>query len=84
MFPVHEFPVECEDLTVNFPSGKRWVFFWSALALLWAVVSVSRTQGGEFPVWSWVATCLFAATAILTGLRTFRRRSDNEHGLMNP
>lgn len=59
---------------MNFPSGKRWVFFWSALALLWSVVSVVRTQDGEFSVWSWVATCLLTAAAILTGLRTFRRR----------
>jgi hypothetical protein len=65
---------ECEESTVNFPSGTRWVFFWSGLALLWAVVSVTRTQDGEFSVWSSVATCLFAAAAILTGLRTFRRR----------
>lgn len=69
---------------MNFPSGKRWVLFWSAQALLWAVVSVIRTQDGEFAVWAWVATCLFAAAAVLTGLRIFRRRSGNEHGLMNP
>ncbi len=75
---------------MNFPIGTRWVFFWSALTLLWTDVSVSRTQDGEFSIWSWVATCLFAAAAILPGLRTFRRRSDderrsdNEHGLTNP
>ena len=69
---------------MNFPIGTRWVFFWSALTLLWTDVSVSRTQDGEFSIWSWVATCLFAAAAILTGLRTFRRRSDSEHGLTNP
>lgn len=75
---------------MNVPIGTRWVFFWSALTLLWAVVSVSRTQDGEFSIWSWVATCLFAAAAILTGLRIFRRRSDderrsdNEHELTNP
>jgi hypothetical protein len=84
VLPVHEFTLECEELTVNFPSGKRWVFFWSALALLWAVVSVVQTQGGEFRVWSWVATCLFAAAALMTGLRTFSRRSGNGHGRMNP
>ena len=75
---------------MNVPIRTRWVFFWSALTLLWTDVSVSRTQDGEFSIWSWVATCLFAAAAILTGLRTFRRRSDderrsdNEHGLTNP
>ena len=41
---------------MNVPIGTRWVFFWSALTLLWAVVSVSRTQDGEFSIWSWVAT----------------------------
>ncbi|WP_141216650.1 MULTISPECIES: hypothetical protein [Nocardiaceae] len=61
---------------MNFPSGKKWIFFWSALALLWAVVAVIRAQGGEFAVWPWVATGLFAAAAILTGLRTFRRRGE--------
>lgn len=59
---------------MNFPSGKRWVLFWSAQTLLWAVVSVIRTQDGELSVWSWVATVLCAAPAILTGFRTFRRK----------
>ena len=77
-------PSECEELTVNFPSGRWWVLFWSAQALLWAVVSVTRTQDGASPVWSWVATCLFAAAAILTEISTFRSRSDNEHEPMNP
>ncbi|MDZ7912706.1 MAG: hypothetical protein U5O16_12880 [Rhodococcus sp. (in: high G+C Gram-positive bacteria)] len=69
---------------MNFPSGKKWVLFWSVQALLWAVVSVVQTQGGEFPVWSWVATGLLAAAAILTGFRTFRRSGDHDHGLVKP
>ncbi|MEH6792838.1 MAG: hypothetical protein V7694_01780 [Rhodococcus sp. (in: high G+C Gram-positive bacteria)] len=69
---------------MNFPSGKWWVLFWSAQALLWAVISVIRTQDGEFSTWSWVAACLLAAAAILTGLRTFRRTSGSDHGRMNP